>query len=136
MKKVVVTVALFAVLGTLVTSCQKENITNLSPVTTQTAETYLIAYSVDGVSMQMQLNGDEELRAFLRRITALARQGHRVTVRNANALSQSLSKERVEYRTKSEDDANEWAQKMIKDGYEVAIDYDDETGEFVCTAIK
>ncbi|MBR3633226.1 MAG: hypothetical protein IKN51_01685 [Bacteroidaceae bacterium] len=135
MKKVVVTVALFAVLGTLAVSCQKETLTELSPVAAQ-AETYLLTYSVDGISMQTQLNGDEELRAFLRRLTALARQGHRVTVRNANALSQSFSKERVEYRTKSEDDANEWAQKMIKDGYEVAIDYDDETGEFVCVAIK
>ena len=122
-------------LGTLATSCQKETLTELSPVAAQ-AETYLLTYSVDGISMQTQLNGDEELRAFLRRLTALARQGHRVTVRNANALSQSFSKERVEYRTKSEDDANEWAQKMIKDGYEVAIDYDDETGEFVCVAIK
>lgn len=135
MKKVVVTVALFAVLGTLAVSCQKETLTELSPVAAQ-AETYLLTYSVDGISMQTQLNGDKELRAFLRRLTALARQGHRVTVRNANALSQSFTKERVEYRTKSEDDANEWAQKMIKDGYEVAIDYDDETGEFVCVAIK
>ena len=135
MKKIFITVALFAVLGTLAVSCQKETLTELSPVAAQ-AETYLLTYSVDGISMQTQLNGDEELRAFLRRLTALARQGHRVTVRNANALSQSFSKERVEYRTKSEDDANEWAQKMIKDGYEVAIDYDDETGEFVCVAIK
>ena len=100
------------------------------------AETYLIAYSVDGVSMQTQLNSDEELRAFLRTLTALAREGHRVTVRNANAVGQSLSKERVEYRTKSEDDANEWVQKMMKDGYAVSMSYDDEAGEFVCIAIK
>ena len=59
-----------------------------------------------------------------------------MTVRNANAVGQSLSKERVEYHTKSEDEANEWAQKMVKDGYIVTIDYDDEAGEFVCVAIK
>lgn len=136
MKKTFITVALFAVLGTLAVSCQKENINSLSSVTSQTAETYLIAYSVDGVSMQTQLNSDEELRAFLRTLTALAREGHRVTVRNANAVGQSLSKERVEYRTKSEDDANEWVQKMMKDGYAVSMSYDDETGEFICVAIK
>ena len=136
MKKEFITVALFAVLGTLATSCQKENINNLSPVTSQTAESYLFVYSVDGVSMQTQLNSDEELRAFFRTLTALAREGHRVTVRNANAVGQSLSKERVEYRTKSEDDANEWVQKMMKDGYAVSMSYDDETGEFVCIAIK
>lgn len=135
MKRTIITVALFAVLGTLATSCQKETLTELSPVAAQ-AETYLITYSVDGVSMQTRLNGDEELRAFLRRLTALAREGHRVTVRNENTAGQASTKEVVTYHTTSEDDANEWAAKMIRDGYEVEIDYDEKTGEFICIAIK
>ena len=135
MKRTIITVALFAVLGTLATSCQKETLTELSPVTTQD-ETYLITYSVDGVSMQTRLNGDEALRAFLQRLTALAREGHRVTVRNDNTVSQASTKEVITYHTTSEDDANEWAAKMIRDGYEVEIDYDEKTGEFICTAIK
>ena len=135
MKRTIITVALFAVLGTLAVSCQKETLTELSPVTAQ-AETYLITYSVDGVSMQTRLNGDEELRAFLHRLTALAREGHRVTVRNENTAGQASTKEVVTYHTTSEDDANEWAAKMIRDGYEVEIDYDEKTGEFICTAIK
>ena len=118
MKKTFITVALFAMLGTLATSCQKETLTELSPVTAQN-ETYLITYSVDGVSMQMRLNGDEALRAFLHRLTALAREGHRVTVRNENTAGQASTKEVVTYHTTSEDDANEWAAKMIRDGYEV-----------------
>ena len=135
MKKMFITVALFAVLGTLATSCQKETLTELSPVTAQ-AETYLITYSVDGVSMQTRLNGDEALRAFLHRLTALARQGHRVTVRNENTFSQASTKEVITYHTTSEDDANEWAEKMVRDGYDVTITYDDKTGEFICIAIK
>ena len=135
MKRTIITVALFAVLGTLATSCQKETLTELSPVAAQ-AETYLITYSVDGVSMQTRLNGDEALRAFLRRLTALAREGHRVTVRNENTAGQASTKEVITYHTTSEDDANEWAAKMIRDGYEVEIDYDEKTGEFVCIAIK
>lgn len=135
MKKTFITVALFSVLGTLAVSCQKETLTELSPVTMQ-AETYLIAYSVDGMSMQTQVNGDEELRAFLRTLTALAREGHRVTVRDSNATSLSITKERVEFRTTSEDEANEWAFKMTKDGYTVTIDYDNNTGEFICVAVK
>lgn len=135
MKKTFITVALFAMLGTLATSCQKETLTELSPVTAQN-ETYLITYSVDGVSMQMRLNGDEALRAFLHRLTALAREGHRVTVRNENTAGQASTKEVVTYHTTSEDDANEWAAKMIRDGYEVEIDYDEKTGEFICIAIK
>ena len=135
MKKTFITVELFAMLGTLATSCQKETLTELSPVTAQN-ETYLITYSVDGVSMQMRLNGDEALRAFLHRLTALAREGHRVTVRNENTAGQASTKEVVTYHTTSEDDANEWAAKMIRDGYEVEIDYDEKTGEFICIAIK
>ena len=135
MKKIFITVSLFAVLGTLAVSCQKETLTELSPVAAQ-AETYLITYSVDGVSMQTRLNGDEELQTFFHRLTALAREGHRVTVRNENTVSQASTKEVVTYRTKSEEDAAEWLDKMYKDGYTVSIDYDDETGEFVCIAIK
>ena len=135
MKRTIIAVALFAVLGTLATSCQKETLTELSPVTAQ-AETYLITYSVDGVSMQTRLNGDEELQAFFRRLTALAREGHKVTVRNGNTVSQASTKEVITYHTTSEDDANEWAAKMIIDGYEVEINYDEKTGEFICTAIK
>ena len=135
MKRTIIAVALFAVLGTLATSCQKETLTELSPVTAQ-AETYLITYSVDGVSMQTRLNGDEALRDFLHRLTALAREGHKVTVRNGNTVSQASTKEVITYHTTSEDDANEWAAKMIIDGYEVEINYDEKTGEFICTAIK
>ena len=107
----------------------------MAPVAAQ-AETYLITYSVDGVSMQTRLNGDEALRAFLRRLTALAREGHRVSARKTNTNSQASTKEVITYHTTSEDDANEWAAKMLNDGYDVTIDYDEKTGEFICIAIK
>lgn len=136
MKKTFITVALFAVLGTLAVSCQKENMPEPMISETETAGTYLMAYSVDGVNMQTQLNDEEELRAFFRMLTALAREGHRVTVRNANAVNQSLTKERVEYHTQSEDDANKWAIEMTKAGYLVTIDYDEDAGEFICIAVK
>ena len=107
----------------------------MAPVAAQ-AETYLITYSVDGVSMQTRLNGDEALRAFLRRLTALAREGHRVSARKTNTNNQASTKEVITYHTTSEDDANEWAAKMLNDGYDVTIDYDEKTGEFICIAIK
>ena len=136
MKKKMITVALFAVLGTLAVSCQKENMMEPLVYEMETEGTYLITYSIDGVSQQVRLSGDEELRAFLRRLTALAREGHRVSVRKTNTNSQASTKEVITYHTTSEDDANEWAAKMLNDGYDVTIDYDEKTGEFICIAIK
>ena len=136
MKKKMITVALFAVLGTLAVSCQKENMMEPLAYEMETEVTYLITYSIDGVSQQVRLGSDTELANLLHRLTALAREGHRVTVRNENTVSQASTKEVITYRTKSEDDANEWVAKMLNDGYDVTIDYDDETGEFVCIAIK
>ena len=86
--------------------------------------------------MQMRLNSDDELRAFLHRLTLLAREGHKVSVRSGNTSSQASTKEVIVYRTPSEDDANEWAFKMTKAGYAVTLDYDNKTGEFVCIAVK
>ena len=136
MKKTFITVALFAVLGTMAESCQKENIVNPMASETSVSETYQIAYSVDGVNMVASLNGDDELMAFLQSLTALAREGHRVTVCNSITANQSQAKEKVVFRTGSEEEANEWALKMIKDGYSVTIEFDETSGEFVCTAIK
>lgn len=44
MRKKVITMALFAVLGTMAVSCQKETINELSPVATQSATAYTVTY--------------------------------------------------------------------------------------------
>ena len=126
--------ALFAVLGTLAVSCQKETIEEPLAYEMETAGTYLITYSIDGVSQQVRLNSDTELADLLRRLTALAREGHKVSVQKTNAAGQASTKKVVTYRTTSEEDANEWAGKMLNEGCEVTIFYDDKTGEFVCIA--
>ena len=137
MKKSVITVALFAVLGTLAVSCQKETLVDPSGVEARVENVYKVSYSVDGVTLHATLHGQGEWNAFLGRLVALAKEGHRVSFRAENAPESVVSsKETVTYITKSEEDAINWANKMYGDGYEVTIIFDEETGEFTCIAIK
>ena len=64
MKKTITTIALLAVLGTLAVSCQKENITESTTFIAEDSAIYRISYSVDGVTYQLTLIGDEALQDF------------------------------------------------------------------------
>lgn len=134
MKKTIITVALFAVLGTMAVSCSGDE--NEASNAAWVQETYQMYYSVDGENMQVRLNGDGELRNFIRKLVDMTREGHHITVRRGDGKCLSLSKEKVEFRTESEDAANQWTLDMVKKGYTVTLDYDKNAGEFVCVAVK
>jgi hypothetical protein len=136
MKQKVITIALLAALGTLAVSCQKENINELSPVTLQAETAYTVTYYVDGERFQSRMNNDEELTLLLNRLAALARGGHRVAVYKGDTASQSITKEKITFRTRDENKAAIWAEQMIQDGYNVEIYFDEGTGEYVCIATK
>ncbi|MBP5340747.1 MAG: hypothetical protein J6Y52_00060 [Bacteroidales bacterium] len=136
MKKKVITMAMFALLGILATGCQKENINPETVTATDTACRYMVKYSVDGVHNQAQFQTEEEQRAFLHSLMALAREGHVVCLFGNDTSSASLTKETVVYRTPDETNALTWADKMRNDGYTVTITFDEDKEEFVCIAIK
>lgn len=137
MKKIITTIALLSVLGTLAVSCQKENDSVQTPIEAESSTIYKICYSIDGKSYRITLVGDETWRDFLNRMLALAEEGHRVSFRNENASSQdALTKEVITYTTNDHDDAYTWADKMSNAGYLVNVEYDRETGKYTCTAIK
>ncbi len=50
MKRIVITVALFAVLATMAESCQKEKIVELQPTYSEMTTIRTISYTVDGVT--------------------------------------------------------------------------------------
>ena len=132
-----ITVALFAVLGAMAVSCQKEMIVEPVEANTEMGDHYLLNYSVDGVSQTIYLNGDEERMAFLRSLAALAREGHWVKVFDSNySTGIPMTKETVVYRTSDENDAITWANKMMGDGYVVTMYFDTKSGEWVCIAEK
>lgn len=137
MRKTFTTIALFAVLGSLAVSCQKENIIDETNIVAENGTVYKVSYTVDGVTQQLTLVGDEAWHDFLNRMVALAEEGHEVTFRNEEAASRIVStKETVTYTTPNHDDAIKWAAKMADDGYTVTIIFDEENKVYNCYAIK
>lgn len=137
MRKTFTTIALFAVLGTLAVSCQKENIIDETNIVAENGTVYTVSYAVDGVTHQLTLVGDEAWHDFLNRMLALAEEGHEVSFRNEEAASRVIStKEVVTYTTDNGEDALNWAEKMVDDGYTVTITFDKEKKTYTCYAIK
>lgn len=136
MKKTIITVALLAVLGTMAVSCQKETISELSPIATQSATAYTVTYYVDGVRLQTRVNNDEELSLLLNQLAVLAREGHRVAVHKGDTASLSVTKEKVTFHTNSKEEAVAWCNSMLLDGYYVEMYFDEATGEYICIATK
>lgn len=135
MKKKVITMAMFALLGTLAVGCQKESFDPETVTATDTANLYIVKYSVDGVKGHAHFKTEEEQRAFLHKLVALAREGHVVQL-YSNTTTTSLSKETVTYSTPIETDAVIWANKMMNDGYTVTITFDEDKEVYICIAYR
>ena len=137
MRKIFITIALFAVLGTLAVSCQKENIIDETSIVAENNKVYTVCYTVDGVTHHLTLIGEDAWHDFLNRMFALAEDGHEVSFRNEDRASRVLSsKDVVTFTTTNHDDAYAWADKMSDEGYTVTIRFDKETGKYTCYAIK
>lgn len=127
--------AVIAMTTLAATGCQKENIVEQENQIVADAVMTTVYYTVDGITIQASFSSEEEWTAFLHRLVALAEEGHRVSFRNANH-ERGITKETVTYVTKNHDDAVAWGDMMRKNGYEVYIDFDTNTNEYICTAIK
>ena len=126
-----------AVLGTVAVSCQKENIVDETRMAVREGAVYKVSYSVDGVSHSITLIGEDSWRGFLRRMLALAEEGHRISIRNEEAAARVASaKDVVTFVTTNQDEAISWAETMTGNGYTVYIEYDKDSGKYTCTAIK
>lgn len=137
MKTKKIYLALFATLGLATIGCQKETEPTLPTSATENASAYIVEYSIDGETHRAVLNSEEEYNALMFRLMALAQEGYEVNVRNGNTVRQeNASKDVVVYTTQSESDAVKWTKKMMDDGYEVTVTYDDKTHTFTCVAIK
>lgn len=137
MRKTFTTIALFAVLGTLAVSCQKENIIDETSIVAESGKVYTVSYTVDGVTHQLTLVGDNAWHDFLNRMFALAEEGYEVSFRNEETALRIVSaKEVVTYSTKNRDEAFSWAEAMIDEGYSVTINFDRKTGVYTCEAVK
>ena len=65
----------------------------------------------------------------------MAKEGHKVSCYDESKREQTYgAKEKVTYETTDENSARKWIDKMIGEGYEVQLTYDEKTGMYTCTA--
>lgn len=132
------TIALFAALSLTAMSCQKEEIVSFIQEESVSNETALntMLYSVDGVQHAIILHSESDYQNFIHEMMNLARLGHNVVFCDENNVNQSVTKDVVYYSTSSQAEAESWALKMVKDGYQVTVSYDENTKMYNCVAIK
>lgn len=132
------TLALLAVLSLACVGCQKETIAEppLQGVEDNTSA-YGMTYSVDGIAGHITLHSPAERDAFIHRMLSLAKEGHKVTFRqDGNTLNALAPKDVKTYDTTNKDSAYKWANEMLLAGYEVSVEFDEDTGIYHCTATK
>lgn len=137
MNKKLITIAFAAVLATMATSCQKENLLeDINHVESENAQ-YTISYTVDGVSSTLSFVGEDACHDFLNHLFALAEEGHKVSFRNNNeTLRTHYAKKTVTYTTTNKEEAYAWGERMFNQGYEVSVTFDKETATYICIAQK
>lgn len=139
MNRKVITVALFVVLGSMATSCQKENIAGVisEPLVSEASTVYTVQYAVDGVSYVATLQSKEEVNTLLMQLMALTREGSNVEVYDNNYSPNAVpTKEVVTYTTSSDTAATEWTATKMSQGYTVQISYNQNDNTYTCRAFK
>ncbi|MBP5515850.1 MAG: hypothetical protein J6X86_02760 [Bacteroidales bacterium] len=135
-KNVTIGVAL-TLLSLAIVSCQKENEMDSTVNVCHDEAVHTVVYSIDGVTHQVTLRGDDSLREFIYRLLTMAKMGHQVSLYYDGAYSAtSVSKETITYNTPSQVDASDWCDKMAHHGYSVSFYYDETLELYVCTATK
>lgn len=129
-------VALLAVLGMAAAGCQKESAVEPVIATDNPVAMRTVYYSIDGECGQVTFLDEHSWKDFLDWMFALAQEGRSVSFREGSALRQSAAKDVVTYTTKVKNEAYAWADIMVKQGYEVSVQYNASTGIYTCTAIK
>ena len=137
MNKTIITVALIGMLTTLAVSCQKENIEVERAEATEQVAVYSVSYTIDGTREEITLAGEVAWKGFIARMLDLAEEGHRVSFRMEDGTQRIVtSKETITYSTTDREEAFEWAEKMIRQGYTATVEYDKKEKRYNCYAIK
>lgn len=135
MKKIIIPIALLAVLSTISVGCQKEEITEpLFPIL-EVETIRAVHYIIDGKEYQVSIIGNNAWDDFIQNMCMLSYNGHEVFFYDANA-NQIESKETVTFSTKSESEAIAWCDKKFEEGYGITIKYDEKTNTYNCYAIR
>ena len=129
--------AVFALLGTLAVSCQKET-AETGNVICNGDPSALVYYSIDGETFQTTISSESGWASFLQSMTSLAKNGRKICVwRNNNSqVSPLAAKEYIRFVTSSEAEAQAWMRAKEAQGYRVSMEYDKKSNEFICHAFR
>lgn len=139
MKNRVLTVAFLVVLGTMTTSCQKENFANVTSESSisEGNTVYTVQYVVNGVRHTKSLPNEAEYMAFVKHLIELSYLGYEVEIANDYCSSTAIpTKEVITYTTESEENATKWTLQKMEEGYKVRITFDQTNNVYVCIAYK
>lgn len=130
-----ITVALFAVLVTMSVSCQKENVVEPQNAVAEVGTVRTVLYTVDGVTHQITLHGDNEWNNFIASMMTLTEEGHVVKIINESVTVRPLAtKDTQVYTSTDKKAAMAWTQKKLDEGYSVEVSF--QNGLYVCIANK
>ena len=137
MNKLIIPMALFAMISLTTVSCQKENLVDPSAPCVENSATRTLRYSVNGAVYRQVIHSDEDLDALMLSLFALAREGYTVRMMDENiSFCETCAKEKVTYTTKNKNDAITWSLEKINEGYSVTITFNEETEEYTCVATR
>jgi hypothetical protein len=139
MKKTIINISILCILATTTISCQKEPITEQSntPIEVFGENTINLCYTVDGIQHFYPIHNNGEWDTFWELVIALAHDGHNVQVMNERSISTDLStKETLVYTTQNEQEATNWMKARLLEGYKVSFVFDEETGKYICIAVR
>ena len=127
-------IVLLALLGGVTAGCTKENVDEPSPVV---AATQSVTYVVDGRQYYADPQSEEEWSEFYDRMLALAAEGHYVQFWRTGSISQTVApKEKLTYVTTIKSESLAWLAEKEEEGFIVTVSYNEDTGEYTCTAIR
>ena len=130
-------IALALLLGGLLPACQKEEMVEQNYHAVENNQTATITYIIDNELYTAEIRNDREREELFSYLLLMAKEGHKVSCYDESKQEQTYgAKEKVTFTTTSEAEAKEWIKKMIKEGYEVQLTYDEKTGMYTCTATR
>lgn len=139
MKKTIINISILCTLTMTAISCQKETFTEQSntPIEVFGENTINLCYTVDGIQHFYPIHNNGEWDTFWELVIALAHDGHNVQVMNERSISIDLStKETLVYTTQNEQEATNWMKARLLEGYKVSFVFDEETGKYICIAVR
>ncbi|MBR3987242.1 MAG: hypothetical protein IKK04_08810 [Bacteroidales bacterium] len=135
----IISLVVLVLLAMTTISCQKDNCENSTPQAqlSESKKLCTIQYSINDSTYSVTIHSGEEETELMHYLMTLTRNGHVISVLDEEYYSfPQQIKETIIYRTTVEYNAITWVLQKIHNGYKVETFFDNDTGEYVCTATR